>query len=85
MVARAKALLDKEIYLVLGGFHLLSKRDHDIASIIETFKKMGVQKVAPCHCTGDRARRLFEQQYREGFIRAGVGRVIRIGENETER
>jgi len=46
---------------------------------------MGVQKVAPCHCTGDRARRLFEQDYRDGFIRAGVGRVIRVDENETER
>lgn len=85
MVARANALLKKEVYLVLGGFHLLSKSDREIESVIGAFKKMGVKKVAPCHCTGDRARKLFEQGYRDGFIRAGVGRVIRIGENETER
>lgn len=79
VMTRVKALLEKEVYLVLGGYHLLSKSDRDIESIIETFKNMGVQKVAPCHCTGDRARRLFEQGYRDGFIRAGVGRVIQIG------
>ncbi len=84
VVAKAKALLGKNVYLVLGGFHLLSKGDRDIESIIEAFKNMGVKKVAPCHCTGDRARGLFERAYREDFIRAGVGRVIRIGPTGTE-
>ena len=84
MVARAKALLEREVYLVLGGFHLMSKSHRDIESIIEAFQRMGVQRVAPCHCTGDRARSLFEKSYRDGFIRAGVGRVIRIREKESQ-
>lgn len=85
VVSTAKSLLDKDVYLVLGGFHLLSKSASGIESIIEAFRTIGVQKVAPCHCTGNAARRLFEQDYRDDFIRAGVGRVIEIRENETER
>ena len=29
--------------------------------IIAAFRRLGVQRVAPCHCTGDRARRIADQ------------------------
>jgi metal-dependent hydrolase (beta-lactamase superfamily II) len=37
---------------------------------------MGVQKVAPSHCTGVQAIESFEAEYLEDFIQAGVGKVI---------
>jgi len=51
----------------------------EIKDIIADFRGLGVQKVAPCHCTGDRAMAMFAAEYGEDFIEAGVGRVLEIG------
>ena len=48
----------------------------DIGKIIAAFKTLGVKDVAPSHCTGTPARRLFQEQYGAGFIESGVGKVI---------
>jgi len=37
-----------------------------------------VQKVAPCHCSGDLARSIFEREYGEDFIRVGVGSRLEV-------
>jgi 7,8-dihydropterin-6-yl-methyl-4-(beta-D-ribofuranosyl)aminobenzene 5'-phosphate synthase len=62
----------------LGGFHLGSSSTGSIDGIIADFQELGVQKVAPCHCTGDKAIALFREAYREDFIQNGVGQVIEI-------
>jgi metal-dependent hydrolase (beta-lactamase superfamily II) len=38
----------------------------------------GSSKVAPRHCTGERAIARFAAEYGDGFVQAGVGRVIAI-------
>ena len=68
-----------EVYLVLGGFHLGGASEARIEEIIADFRQLGVQRVAPCHCTGDKAFRLFREAYGEDFIEAGVGLVLNIG------
>jgi 7,8-dihydropterin-6-yl-methyl-4-(beta-D-ribofuranosyl)aminobenzene 5'-phosphate synthase len=73
IVRRAKELTGGEVYLVLGGFHLGGTSEAKIAAIVEDFRQLGVQKAAPCHCSGDVARRLFGEVYGEDFIPAGVG------------
>ena len=78
IVKRAKEMLDKKIYLVCGGFHLLSKSEDEVKQIISQFKDLGVMKVGATHCTGDRAIELFKEAYRDGFVQMGVGKVIRI-------
>jgi len=70
------------VYLVLGGFHLGGASQRQVERIIADFRQLGVQKVAPCHCTGDRAMRVFAEKYGEDFIRVGVGCVITISEGE---
>ena len=74
-VSKAKQMLDKEVYFVFGGFHLLDYSDSRIQGIIQQFRELGVQKVGPSHCTGARAIELFRQAYREDFIPVGVGRI----------
>lgn len=76
MVARTRELFEGDIYLVLGGLHLGGAGAGEIARIVESLRRMGVQKVAPCHCTGDQARALFSEEYGDDYIDAGVGRVI---------
>jgi len=80
IVKKAKEVTDKEIYLVCGGFHLLSKSEDEVKEIISEFKDLGVMKVGATHCTGDKAIELFKEAYKENFIQMGVGKVIRISD-----
>jgi len=80
IVMRAKEVIDKEIYLVCGGFHLLNKSEDEVNQIISQLKGLGVKKVGATHCTGDKAIELFKKAYKESFVRMGVGKVIRISD-----
>jgi 7,8-dihydropterin-6-yl-methyl-4-(beta-D-ribofuranosyl)aminobenzene 5'-phosphate synthase len=51
IVEKAKEMFDEPVDLVMGGFHLGDKSDHQLNGIITAFRNLGVQKVAPCHCT----------------------------------
>jgi len=79
IVKKVKEMFPKEnIYLVLGGFHLTGASDSELNGIISDFRKLGVEKVAPCHCSGDRCRELFKEEYQNNFIENGVGKIIEI-------
>jgi len=78
IVRRAKELTGGDVYLVLGGFHLGGTSAAEIRDIVEDFQQLGVQQVAPCHCSGDVARGLFEEVYGEDFIPAGVGSRLEV-------
>lgn len=78
IIKKAKELFNEEVYLVLGGFHLGGASDFQLLGIIKSFKELGVQKAAPCHCSGDRCRELFKEQYGDDYIEVGVGKVINL-------
>jgi 7,8-dihydropterin-6-yl-methyl-4-(beta-D-ribofuranosyl)aminobenzene 5'-phosphate synthase len=78
MVERAKAYLGKNIYLLMGGFHLAGNSDAEIRAIIKRLKALGVRKVAPSHCTGDNAMRMFRDAWTDDFIEGGLGAVIEV-------
>ena len=79
MVRRAKENVGDKVYLVMGGFHLGGTSRRRVKAVIADFRQLGVQKAAPCHCTGDRAIGIFAEEYGEDFIRVGVGMVLDIG------
>ena len=78
IVRKAKEILDKEIYLVFGGFHLLQHSAQQVEKIIEQFKDLGVQKVGATHCTGDKAIEMFKKAYGDNFVTLGVGKALKI-------
>jgi 7,8-dihydropterin-6-yl-methyl-4-(beta-D-ribofuranosyl)aminobenzene 5'-phosphate synthase len=78
ILEKAKTIARKNIDMVIGGWHLSSAGEREINGIIEAFLRMGVQKVAPCHCTGDRALAMFKNAYGENFIKAGAGSIIKF-------
>ena len=78
IIKKAKSIARENIYMVVGGWHLSSVGEREIKGIIDTFQRMGIQKVAPCHCTGDKAMLMFKREYGENFIKAGVGKIILI-------
>lgn len=78
IIRKAKELTNADVYLVVGGFHLIGASDEEIKDIVKSFKSLGVKKVAPSHCTGERAIEEFEKVYKSNFIRVGVGKKIEI-------
>ena len=73
MVAQAMRGGQDEILLVVGGFHLGGASRRQMGKIISEFQRLGVRQVAPCHCTGDRARQTLRQAFGEDFLASGVG------------
>ena len=78
IIKKAKTMTGRDINLVLGGFHLSSLSERELKEIIDAFLRMEIQKVAPCHCTGDLAISAFGSTFGKNFIKAGVGRVIEV-------
>ena len=78
MLRKIKKDFGKDIYAVLGGFHLRRDTDKHVDSIIEEFKAMGVKKCGSTHCTGDKQIQLFREAYGEDFIEMGTGRKLII-------
>jgi 7,8-dihydropterin-6-yl-methyl-4-(beta-D-ribofuranosyl)aminobenzene 5'-phosphate synthase len=78
MVRRARQVVDQDPALVMGGFHLGRAGESDIEAIIDELRQLGVRQVAPGHCTGDRARRLFSDAFGTECILSGVGQVVEL-------
>ena len=79
IVRQAKNRLHKEIYLVMGGFHLAGQPAEELRRVAGELQQLGVQKVAPSHCTGDAARKVFQDRWGSNFVASGVGAVIVVG------
>jgi len=74
IVLDAAETFKKKIHLVLGGFHLLRSSRKEIEDIVELFNKIGVETIAPCHCTGKKAIDTFREAFKGNLMecRAGV-------------
>ena len=75
---KAREILDRNIYILLGGFHLLERKNSGIKSIINQLRDLEVRKVGPCHCTGYAAIDMFKKEYKKDFIEIGAGRLISL-------
>lgn len=69
---------NEKLYFVGGGFHLMEADINDIENVVSAFKKMGVQKTAPSHCSGDNAEKIFKREYKGNFIKFKVGKTINV-------
>ncbi len=78
IIKKTKKITNKEIYLVMGGFHLEGVSNSQLAAIVKNFRRLGVKKAAPCHCSGEKAREAFKQEYKEDYIDNGVGKLINL-------
>ena len=78
IVKEVRRLHEGSILLVIGGFHLEWATKGKVESISAAFRSYGIRYVAPTHCSGDKARQLFQQSYGQGYVDAGVGRTITL-------
>ena len=78
ILKRAKKILNKNIYLVFGGFHLLNHTEKQIKKVIQEFKALGVEKCGATHCTGEKAIGLFKEAYGKNYVYMGVGKILQF-------
>ncbi len=78
LAQQAQVVADGELYLVLGGFHLGNATARQIADTITALQGLGVQRVAPSHCTGDAARRALAETFGPAYVESGAGQVFVI-------
>lgn len=68
----------ENIYLVAGGFHMAGKKADLVKAVGERFKKLGVLKVAPTHCSGSETELILKKMYKENFIPLSVGQTLEV-------
>lgn len=68
----------EKIYLVLGGFHLHRLDDDELNEVVQKIFNLDIQNVAPTHCSGTAACKMFEDAFGSDYIEAGAGKVIKI-------
>jgi len=78
IIENVKQNISGRIFLVLGGFHLGGKHEKTIIQIVNEFRQLGVGKVAPTHCSGKNASKIFKEEYGDNFIEVKVGQIIEV-------
>lgn len=74
----AGRLTGKRIHLLMGGFHLMGASRTEVETIITRLRALGVEHIAPSHCTGEAAIAQFRQAWGKNFVEGGLGAVIEV-------
>jgi 7,8-dihydropterin-6-yl-methyl-4-(beta-D-ribofuranosyl)aminobenzene 5'-phosphate synthase len=76
-IVEASTVLDKHVYAIIGGLHLVTTPDSEIARIVTALRdKWKVDCVALGHCTGEPAFAAFQRAFGAHYNYAGLGSVI---------
>jgi 7,8-dihydropterin-6-yl-methyl-4-(beta-D-ribofuranosyl)aminobenzene 5'-phosphate synthase len=78
IVEHVKEHTKKDIYLVMGGFHLMGRPARKLLDINNRLRELGVQCVGPAHCSGEDAESVFKKSYKKNYIDVMVGRTIEV-------
>lgn len=73
IVDTVKDVTGENIWLLFGGFHLHRSSKSKISDIAAYLKNQQIAFVAPCHCTGQNALKIFRDEFKENFLTNGVG------------
>lgn len=71
-------LTGRPIHLLVGGFHLLHADTGHVDDVIGRLQALGVERVAPSHCTGAAAIARFRRAWDERFVYGGLGAVLEV-------
>ncbi len=68
----------KKLDLVCGGFHLMDYTTQQILDISSDLKKLNVHRIAPSHCTGKFATKIFMDEWKEKYIDFSIGKGLKV-------
>lgn len=78
IVKSADASHKQNISVIIGGLHLMEKTAAQTDRIITSLKKLGIKKIVPLHCTGNRQSRMIIKEFGAGDKKTGAGSKINI-------
>jgi metal-dependent hydrolase (beta-lactamase superfamily II) len=61
-----------------GKTRLMESDNRAIESVAENFKKLGVIKAGPTHCSGPEAARIFKEKYGKKFVSIKTGQALKV-------
>lgn len=74
----AEAFPEKEIYAVVGGFHLVARTEAQVRALAGRIRETGIQKVYTGHCTGEKAYRVLKEELGSVVEQLHTGLVIAV-------
>jgi 7,8-dihydropterin-6-yl-methyl-4-(beta-D-ribofuranosyl)aminobenzene 5'-phosphate synthase len=69
---------EEKFFAILGGTHLDFLTPEQLEESIKALKKINIEKIGACHCTGMRAAFRLHQEFGERFFYGHVGSTIEI-------
>lgn len=78
IIKKAKDHFKANIYLLMGGFHLKDNTDETNGLIIKDLNEIGIRRIMPMHCTGNRAVKSIRQFFGKGFTWLKEGDEIEL-------
>ncbi len=75
MVERAAELSNKDLFMVMGGFHMMGASRERLEWTTSRLKEMGIEIIAPMHCTSYAAQRFLSLRF-EGFELMAAGSMV---------
>jgi len=78
IVAHVRKLFKENVYLLIGGFHLMDKSPKELRVIAKKLDELKVERIAPCHCSGDTTRGFFKEYYGDNYTTCAAGLVIQM-------
>jgi len=68
----------REIYALIGGFHLFKSSDEDVRAMAEEIRQTGIRQIYTGHCTGERAMGILKESLGEMAHQIYTGMEILI-------
>ena len=78
LVGAAKQQSGLQVKLVIGGMHLGQSSRRKILALRRRLKELGVEQLAPSHCTGDASMQILSELFDDSFIESGLGSRIQL-------
>lgn len=76
IVEAVRAQTHGPVTLVVGGFHLFPFPEAEVRRVAKRLQELGVKRIAPAHCTGHLAFKIFRQVWSDNYVFAGLGSEI---------
>lgn len=66
----------KRIFSIIGGLHFLNAPESGLCETVHVLREFSVQRIYPCHCTGEKSINFLKEKLPAKVFDAGTGTVI---------
>jgi len=71
-------IFKKSPEIIIGGLHLFNVSTERVKEIVEELISIGVKKIFPIHCSGEKTREYIKTNYPEIYGDGGAGMIIEL-------